>query len=134
MRAGGMRVLVIDDNADIRTLVRWVLESEGFEVSVAADGNEGLLSQRNRPAEVIVTDIFMPVKEGIETIHALHLEFPEAKIIAMSGGAMEARISDYLPMALQFGAARFLRKPFQPQELIDAVRDLTGSCAHQGNE
>jgi len=80
-----MRVLVIEDNEDFRKLALMWFQSYGIEVEGAANGAQGLALQRARPADVIVTDIFMPEMEGIETIHDLRREFPEAKIIAMSG-------------------------------------------------
>src|SRR5436309_356375 len=80
-----MRVLVIDDDEDFRDLVlRW-FRNCGIEAAGAANGAQGLALQRARPAAVIVTDIFMPEMEGIETINDLRREFPEARIIAMSG-------------------------------------------------
>src|SRR5258708_13445458 len=79
------RVLVIDDNNDFRKLaLRW-FQSHGIEAEGAANGVQGLALQRTRPADLIVTDIFMPEKEGIETIHELSKEFPEVKIIAVTG-------------------------------------------------
>src|SRR3989442_9061824 len=74
-----MRVLVIEDNEDFRKLALMWFQSCGIEVEGAANGAQGLALQRARPADVIVTDIFMPEMEGIETIHDLRKEFPEAK-------------------------------------------------------
>jgi CheY-like chemotaxis protein len=118
--------LVIDDDADVRAFVQSLLESEGFEVGAAADGREGLEMQRTHPAEVVVTDIFMPGKEGIETIFELRQQFPQTGIIVMSGGPSKrtAASSDYLSLALELGAVRSLKKPFATQDLIDAVREL----------
>src|SRR5205807_2166722 len=82
-----MRVLVIEDNEDFRNLALQWFQSYGSEVEGAANGVQGLAWQRARPADVIVTDIFMPEMGDIETIHDLRREFPEAKIIAMSGRA-----------------------------------------------
>jgi DNA-binding response OmpR family regulator len=118
------RVLIIDDDADLRTLIRAYLEEDGFEVATAADGREGLLAQRRAPAEVVVTDIFMPGKEGIETVFDLQREFPEARIIAMSGGTNAARGTDYLGLARRLGARKTLAKPFSLRQLADAVREV----------
>lgn len=120
------RVLVIDDDADVRDFLQAVLEGEGFEVHAAADGGEGLEIQRQHPAKVVVTDIFMPGKEGIETIFELRRQFPQTGIIVMSGGPSKrtAAGSDYLSVALQLGAVKSLKKPFASQDLIDAVREL----------
>jgi DNA-binding response OmpR family regulator len=103
-----------------------VLESEGFTVSVAADGEEALRLQRDLPAAVVITDIFMPGKEGIETIFELRKQFPQTKIIVMSGGS-RAKGMDYLSVARELGAVKALKKPFAPDELIDAVREFTPS-------
>lgn len=124
--ASRTRVLVIDDDADVRDFLQAVLEGEGFEVRAAADGSEGLELQRRQPAEVVVTDIFMPGKEGIETIFELRRQFPQTGIIVMSGGPSRKKAigSDYLSLALQLGAVKSLKKPFASQDLIDAVREL----------
>lgn len=125
MNADAPRVLVIDDNADMRTLVRLVLEREGFRVEAAANGEEGLEALKRFPADVVLSDIFMPRKDGIETIEAVRSTYPKIKIIAMLAGATEAHLADYLPIAVQVGAAAFLRKPFKPQELIEILRGMT---------
>jgi CheY-like chemotaxis protein len=80
------RILVIDDDSDLRLMVQEVLRAGGYEVSVAADGEQGIALQRQQPASLPITDIFMPNKEGIETIRDFHAEFPDVPIIAMSGG------------------------------------------------
>jgi DNA-binding NtrC family response regulator len=121
-------VLVIDDDDDVRSFLQSLLESEGFEVSAAADGREGLECQRRNPAHVVLTDIFMPGKEGIETIYELRKEFPDAGIIVMSGGG-SIRGVDYLSVAKHIGAARSLNKPFDPEDLLEAVREVGGLTA-----
>jgi CheY-like chemotaxis protein len=126
MDKGNKRVLVIDDNPDMRRTMQALLESEGFVVSVAADGEEGLRLQRDFAADVVITDIFMPGREGIETIFELRKEFPHTRIIVMSGAA-RAQGPDYFSVARELGAARALRKPFAPQELFDAIREPTPS-------
>jgi len=118
------RVLVIEDDADLRNLIHAYLEEEGFEVASAADGREGIQKQRHEPASVVVTDIFMPGKEGIETVFDLQREFPDTRIIAMSGGANTAKGVDYLGLARRLGAKRTLTKPFTMRALADAVRDV----------
>ena len=121
-----MRVLVIEDNEDFRKLTLAWFQKYGIEVEGAANGTQGLARQRARPADVIITDIFMPKMEGIETIDEIRREFPEAKIIAMSGRE-PLRNFDVFRVARQVGAARTFNKPFRFEELIAAVRELTGS-------
>ena len=117
------RVLVIDDNEDFRNLAKHWLEEAGFSVAVALDGRIGLELQRHQPADVIVTDIFMPDRDGIETISALRKEFPDAKIIAMSG---HEPMTDYdaLGVAKEIGAVKTFKKPFHLDDLVAAVRSL----------
>ena len=124
MNADRTRVLVIEDDADLRSLIHSYLEEEGFEVSTAADGREGIQRQRSTPAEVVVTDIFMPNKEGIETVFDLKHEFPDTRIIVVSGGAHMVKGLDYLGLARQLGANRTLSKPFTMKQLADAVREV----------
>jgi len=126
MHKGAKRVLVIDDNPDMRRTMQALLESEGFAVSVAADGEEALRLQRELPAAVVITDIYMPGKEGIETIYELRKHFPQTKVIVMSGGSRVTGV-DYFQVARELGAVKALKKPFAPGELIDAVRELTAS-------
>lgn len=123
MHKGAKRVLVIDDNPDMRRTLQALLESEGFAVSVAADGEEALRLQRDLPAAVVITDIYMPGKEGIETIYELRKHFPQTKVIVMSGGGRATGV-DYFQVARELGAVKALKKPFAPGELIDAVREL----------
>ena len=120
------RVLVIDDDADVRDLIKALLESEGFEVAVAADGREGIELQKRNPAAVVVTDIFMPGKEGIETIAELRREFPQTSIVVVSGGTPLTG-KDYGPVARELGAVESLKKPFRPRELINIVLRLSNS-------
>jgi DNA-binding NtrC family response regulator len=117
------RVLVVDDDPGMRNFLQMVLEVEGYEVECAMDGKEALAAQRQNPAAVIVSDIFMPEAEGIETLVKLREEFPQTSIIVISGGGSHGGV-DYLALARELGAARTLKKPFSPQDLIDAVREV----------
>jgi DNA-binding response OmpR family regulator len=117
------RILVVDDNEDLRTTIQALLQADGFEVSVAADGEAALLLHRAHPADVVVTDLFMPDKDGIETIIELKKLYPNVKIIAMSGWT-STQGSDYLQVAREIGAAVTLQKPFDPLELSRVVRQL----------
>ena len=117
------RILIIDDDTQILKMLRKTLEREGHEVIDAADGNKGLRLYREDPTDLVITDIVMPEKEGIETIIDLRREFPEAKIIAMSGGG-QIEAESYLSMAKRLGAQRTLTKPFQNEELLEAIEAL----------
>ena len=111
------RVLIIDDDAELRTTAQHLLESEGFSVSVAANGSEALNLQRRQPADIVLTDVFMPEKDGIETIAELHREFPRAKVIVMSGSDAP-RFRNVMVAARELGATRSLPKPLDAQKLI----------------
>jgi two-component system, chemotaxis family, chemotaxis protein CheY len=117
------RVLIIDDDTQLRTMLRETLEKKGYEVIEAGEGREGLQRYRVTPADVIILDIFMPGQEGIETIRALQFINPEVKIIAISGGGLAVR-EDSLPIAAMLGAQRTLQKPFLRNDLLQAVREL----------
>src|SRR6267154_840737 len=120
-----MRVLVIEDDEDFRNLVLHWFRNCGIDAAGARNGAQGLAMQRVAPATVIVTDIFMPEMEGIETIHDLRREFPEVKVIAMSGRDSRMKF-DVFEVARQIGAVRTFKKPFKFEELIAAVRELAG--------
>jgi len=117
------RILVIDDEENVRDLLRDVLEERGHEVLEASDGDLGSALYRERPADLVITDIIMPNKEGLETILDLRRDYPEVKIIAISGGSRVGR-HDVLPLARTLGALRTFSKPFNLRELIDAVDEL----------
>jgi CheY-like chemotaxis protein len=121
MSGGPRRILVVDDSADIRGFMRAALEHEGYRVALAANGREALEQQRTHAAELLITDIFMPDVDGIETIARFKSEFPSVRVIAMSAGGA-ARMQDYLRIAGYIGADAVLAKPFGVEELVRAVR------------
>jgi DNA-binding response OmpR family regulator len=118
-----MRILVIDDDEQMRILLRQVMEWAGYEVIEAGDGREGMLKQRKQQADLVITDLIMPEQEGLETITSLRREYPEVKIIAISGGG---RIGPdaYLPAAQELGADRVFSKPFDVRQLAATVKEL----------
>ena len=119
----GKRVLVVDDNEDMRLTTKLILEMEGYEVEVAANGREALEVQRARPAQALLTDLFMPDADGFETIERFRKEFPGIRIVAMSGGGSSpAMRTDHLPVASEIGAHATLRKPFSVEKLLEALR------------
>ena len=114
------RILVIDDDTALRQFIRDVLEDSGYSVEEQTDGALGLKAYQRQPADLVLTDIVMPNKEGLETIQGFRRLFPDVKIIAMSGGLSSSHF-DPLPLALQFGAKRTLKKPFLMNDLLDAI-------------
>ncbi len=122
------RILIIDDEPQIRSMVRLILEREGYAVLEAVDGAEGLKIFREKPADLILTDLIMPNKDGIGMIIELKKEFPDVKIIAMSGGGLN-RPEGYLRGAQKLGAAATLTKPINRQDLVRVVRDTLKSDA-----
>ena len=116
------RVLVIDDDEQVRALLYEILDRAGFQVMEASNGVEGLKLYRSQPADLVITDLIMPEKEGVETIMELRSQFPNARIIAISGG-QRAGGRDYLPIAARLGARRTVAKPFSRQEILEAVRE-----------
>lgn len=113
-------ILIIDDDDMFRDVLASALEQTGHQVRQATNGIEGLNMFHARPAELVITDIVMPEKEGLDTIRDLRREFPKARIIAMSGGlAHDPKL--YLHMAEKFGATAVLAKPFQLSDLKKVV-------------
>ena len=119
------RILVIDDDALVRAVIKAALSDEGYEVMEAADGKEGLKCYRNFSADLVITDLIMPEQEGIETIIELCREWPEVKIIAISGGPRYGS-NDTLRMAELLGAKRAIAKPFKIPDLLAAVCEVLG--------
>ena len=115
-------ILLIDDEKPFRDVLRQVLSKAGYDVVEAANGAEGIKRFYENPTDMIITDIIMPEKEGIETIIELKKAHPEVKLIAMSGGGWYGTDIDF-DMAKKLGARTF-NKPFALQELLDAVAEL----------
>lgn len=105
-------------------LLKRVLVKGGYEVSEACNGNEVLRAFKQRPADLLITDLIMPDKEGIETIQELRRSHARVKIVAISGGGRLDQ-NMYLAMAKKIGADQILSKPFLPQELLNVVQQLT---------
>jgi DNA-binding NtrC family response regulator len=116
-----VRILVIDDDEDFRSMLCRALEQTGYTVEGARNGHEGCELQRMEPVDLVITDILMPEREGLETIQALRQEFPEIKIIAISGGVGPL---NFLPLARKFGVLRTLQKPFTLQQLYEVMREV----------
>lgn len=113
-----MRVLVIEDNADLRDYLRLALRGEGYEVLTARNGREALGMIDGQGLDAVITDLFMPEMDGIETITALRRKLPGVRVVAMSGRPGV----DYLTVARELGVTHTLRKPFELDELLRALR------------
>jgi len=113
------RILVMDDEADARMFMKDILESAGYEVALAADGVEGLRRFHSAPFDLALVDLFMPNREGLETIKELRQYSPDFPIIAVSGDSCALPL---LSIAQRLGAAEVLQKPFLPEELIDMIK------------
>ncbi|HEV8542743.1 MAG TPA: response regulator [Verrucomicrobiae bacterium] len=115
------RILLIDDDPSIRTVLRCWLEKKGHDIDEAENGEEGLSQFRSVGADLVITDLFMPEREGLET--TLHLRRMEnaPEVIVISGHPSYAKI--FLQTAKRLGARTVLSKPFSPEEIIEAVND-----------
>jgi len=115
-------VLVIDDDDIVRGLLVRALSGARYKVIEAADGQEGLARARSEAPDIVVTDLVMPVQEGVEIIMTLRRERPRLPIIAISGGVTNSKL--YLDIAGKIGARRILPKPFTPKELIHLIEQV----------
>jgi CheY-like chemotaxis protein len=118
------RILVVDDDGEMRDALARILRGAGYEVELADDGDAAIEAQRARPAEVLITDVFMPARDGLETIQYFRSAYPDVGIIAMTGGSPTGRIDEYLAVAKVAGADATLRKPFAAQTLLESVSAL----------
>jgi DNA-binding NtrC family response regulator len=112
-------ILIIDDEEVVRILLRSALEAAGYEVTEAANGREGLELYRQRPANLVITDILMPEMSGLDMLLELTREFLDAKVIAISGAGAEKNVLD---VAKLLGARQTFQKPFSMAHLLGAVR------------
>jgi DNA-binding response OmpR family regulator len=119
------RIVIIEDDESIRSLLAQMLERLGHEVFEEPDGNAGLRCVETCTPDLVITDIIMPDKEGVETILELRHRFPAIKIIAMSGGGRHSA-TDYLQLAKKCGAGYTLAKPFGQEELKAALAVVLG--------
>ncbi|MGJ5815604.1 response regulator [Paludibaculum fermentans] len=113
------KILVVDDDAAVREVVASMLRTAGYTVSLAANGREALTSLQREQFRVIITDLVMPEQEGIETIKVIRRDYPDVRVIAMSG----AFGGDYLRIAGYLGAHGTLAKPLQLSTVLKAVSD-----------
>jgi CheY-like chemotaxis protein len=115
------RVLLIEDDDLLRDVLAQSLAAGGHDVVQASNGEEGVTLFRAAPADIVVTDIVMPVQEGVETIMQLRKHRRDLPIIAMSGGVPHSKL--YLGIAGKIGAHKILAKPFTPAQLQEAINE-----------
>jgi DNA-binding NtrC family response regulator len=114
-------VLIIDDDESLRDALRRTLHKEGYTIVEASDGLQGLKQLKSVPVDLVILDIFMPGKEGLETLREFRRLYPNLRVIAMSGGGSKGSL-DVLKWAKLLGARQTLEKPFSREQLLDAVR------------
>ncbi len=116
------QILIIDDDPTSLFTLRAILEDAGHEVVEATDGAMGGRLYREQPTDLVITDIVMPEKEGLETIVELRTEFPNVKVFAISGGGT-VKPKNYLDTAEKLGALKTFVKPIDGDELLAAVEE-----------
>lgn len=119
------RILVVDDEEQVRKMLRKMLEREGYEVVEAADGNEAINRHSEQSFDLIITDIIMPGKEGIETIIEIKNNDPEAQFIVVSGSCWYG--SDVEFDMAKILDAKILRKPFEREALLNVIKQMQDS-------
>lgn len=116
-----IKILVIDDDPKVRKILKNVLESEGYEVFLATNGEEGLRMQGEHPCDVVILEAFMPGKDGFETQIELKKYHPKVRTIAISASNNTSPSLDALPLMMRLGAAAALKKPLSCSEVLSAV-------------
>ena len=117
------KILIIDDEPHILLMLKKMLERVGYEIEIATNGVEGIRLFKESGSDLVITDIIMPEKEGLETIREMRRIKSDLKIIAMSGGG-KVSADNYLQIARIFGAAESIAKPFTQKEMVSAVQSL----------
>jgi CheY-like chemotaxis protein len=125
-------VLVIDDEPAVLAAIRLILEREGHDVTVAANGRAGIAALNAGRFEVLIADIFMPAMDGLELLREVRQHRPELPVIVTSGASIFGpadQAPDFLAMAVKLGAVRGIRKPFTPDQLVAAMNECLGGGA-----
>jgi DNA-binding NtrC family response regulator len=117
------RILIIDDDNDVRDVLRQMLEREGYEVDEACNGDDGVKIFSEQRQDLVITDILMPGMGGVQTIMELRLLSPDVKIIAISGGDQIAP-EYYLKMIKNFDTLYEMKKPIMREPLLQAVKSI----------
>ena len=115
------RILIIDDERPVRVILKKMFEDKEFHITTASNGKEGMILFREKPFDLVITDIIMPEKEGIEVINELKTDYPDVPIIAISGGGQNAP-GHYLEVAKILGADSIFEKPIERKKLLNAVK------------
>jgi DNA-binding NtrC family response regulator len=123
---GMSKILVIDDDPAVRQAIGRILDRKGHQVVTAGDGRYGLTLFASEQPDLVITDIIMPEREGLETILAIHKICPGVKVIAISGGGRVGNV-DFLTLAAKLGAHEIIAKPFDPAELTASVSRCLGA-------
>ncbi len=121
-----LRILIMEDDEQIQLMLKEVLEDEGYEVRVTSNGKEGMQCWHKEPFDLVITDLLMPEKDGMETIRELRRKSPSTKIIAMSGGLRTNGIDvlDQLGLAKRLGANRIFKKPVSLPDFLKSVEEM----------
>jgi len=125
------RILVIDDQENIRNVLKKLLLLDGYEVDIAKDGKAGLKMVRLDGYDLVITDICMPEQDGLEVIMELKQQFPDIRIIVMTGGGAKLDIGHLLKMSKYMGADRVFPKPLDFMELKAAVSELLATTSNR---
>ncbi|MBF0584519.1 MAG: response regulator [Magnetococcales bacterium] len=115
------RILIVDDDISIRILLRKLLEDDGHQIEEAVDGKQAVRCYWENPADLVITDVLMPEKDGVELIRDLLRGFPDVRVVAMSGGGRWVSARRGLQLAGESGAAHLLEKPFTKKQILEIV-------------
>jgi len=126
------RILIIDDDEQVRSVLQIMLVRAGYEVVSAANGKQGIRIFNENPTDLVITDILMPVMPGSRLISILRKDHPNVKIIAISGGGSMNQPGSYLTLASDLGAQQILTKPVKFVDLIAAVEDTLADLYTSG--
>ncbi len=119
------KILIVDDDKNYRSSLRRLLIDMDYDVIVAENGVAAIESLHENPADIVITDIFMPDKDGLELIMELKKKFQDAKIIAISGSITQHNVKlSMLEQAKRLGADSIIEKPFQNEKLLSIIKDI----------
>ena len=122
------KILIVDDDKNYLSSLRRLLTDLDYDVIVAENGDEAIATYTQSPVDVVITDIFMPEKDGLEVIIELKKKFQDSKIIAISGGSTKFNVSlNLLEQAKQLGAHTVIEKPFRNEQLVAAIKNIIGT-------